>query len=69
MENTLKEINKLPYLIELGGHLVEAEHYENLIENLGIKSLDKVSQQIRVRDHLRNIADRAVRDYLWDNCG
>ena len=68
MENTLKENNKLPHLIELGGHQVNAEHYENLIENLGIKSLDKVSQQIRVRDHLQNIADRAVRDYLWDNC-
>lgn len=68
MKNTLKKINKLPYLIELGGHQVDAEKYDNLIENLGIKSLDKVSQQIRVRDHLQNIADRAVRDYLWDNC-
>ena len=68
MENTLKENNKLPYLVELGGHQVDAKHYENLIENLGIKYDDKESQEIRVQDHLQNIADRAVREYLWDNC-
>jgi len=68
MKNTLKKINKLPYLIELGGHQVDAEQYDKLIENMGIKSLDKVSQNFRVTEHLQNIADRAVRDYLWDNC-
>ena len=68
MENTLKENNKLPYLIGLGGHQVDAEQYDKLIENMGIKSLDKVSQHFRVTEHLQNIADRAVRDYLWDNC-
>tara|TARA_R100001163_G_scaffold1604_1_gene2576 strand:+ start:1669 stop:1884 length:216 start_codon:yes stop_codon:yes gene_type:complete len=67
MENTLKTNQDAFVIIQLGGHQITYKTYKQLVENLNLQNEGLLIQQKRVEAHLQNIADSAVREYLWDN--
>jgi hypothetical protein len=68
IKNTLKTNQEPLVIIQLGGYQISYEIYEELVQNLNLQNEGLLIQQNGVEAHLQNIADRAVREYLWDNC-
>ena len=68
MNYTLKTSQEPLVVVQLGGHQVTYEQYKQLVKNMGLQNEGLLIRQKRVEAHLQNIADRAVREYLWDNC-
>jgi len=68
MNYTLKTSQEPLVVVKVGGHQVTYEQYKQLVKNMGLQNEGLLIRQKRVEAHLQNIADRAVREYLWDNC-